>query len=157
MRHLAFPVAATRLGMVAERVTKAFWPLWSVLFVIVAPLMFGWHESVAPEYVWAAGAVGFVIAAVFAWKGLRAFRMPARAEAVERVDAALPGRPIAAIADTQAIGSGDAASEAVWRAHVARMEARTKDAKPVEPDLRVADRDPYGLRYMAVLFFVVAG
>jgi len=122
MRHLAFPVAATRLGMVAERVTKAFWPLWSVLFVMIAPLMFGWHESVAREYVWAAGAAGLVAAVYFAWKGLRAFDMPTRPEAVARVDTALPGRPIAAIADTQAIGSGDAASEAVWRAHVARME-----------------------------------
>ena len=68
----------------------------------------------------------------------------------------MPGRPIAAVADTQAIGSGDAASEAVWKAHMARMAERTKDARPVEPDLRVSDRDPYGLRFIALLFFVAA-
>jgi uncharacterized protein (TIGR02302 family) len=75
---------------------------------------------------------------------------------VARVDAALPGRPIAAIADTQAIGAGDAASEAVWTAHVAQMAERTKQASYVEPDLRVSDRDPYGLRFIALLFFVIA-
>ncbi len=67
-----------------------------------------------------------------------------------------PAGPIAAIADTQAIGSGDAASEAVWRAHMARMAERTKEARVVEPDLRVSDRDPYGLRFIALLFFVAA-
>jgi uncharacterized protein (TIGR02302 family) len=36
------------------------------------------------------------------------------------------------------------------------MEARTKDARLVEPDLRIADRDPYGLRFVALLFFVTA-
>lgn len=156
MRHLAFPVAATRAGMIAESVVRAFWPFWSVLFVALAPVLFGWHEFVTPAWVWAGVAfVALALLATFAWGGRR-FRLPARAEAVARVDAALPGRPIAAIADTQAIGAGDAASEAVWQAHVARMQDRTKQAQYVEPDLRVSDRDPYGLRFMALLFFVVA-
>ena len=36
------------------------------------------------------------------------------------------------------------------------MAERTKSARAVEPDLRVADRDPYGLRFIAVLFVVTA-
>ena len=156
MRHLRFPVAATRAGMVAERVVRAFWPLWTVVFLILAPLMMGWQDVVPLEVFWG-GAVVSVIAflATLVW-GIRRFRMPSAAEALERVDAALPGRPIAAVADTQAIGSGDAASEAVWRAHMAQMAERTKEARPVEPDLRVSDRDPYGLRFIALLFFVAA-
>ncbi|MEO9863313.1 MAG: DUF4175 domain-containing protein [Yoonia sp.] len=156
MRHLAFPIAATRLGMVAEGVTRAFWPFWSVLFVLIAPLMFGWHDLLTRPWVWGLGTVGvaFLIVA-FIW-GLRRFKMPEREAAVARVDAALPGRPIAAIADTQAIGAGDPESEAVWKAHFARMEDRTKQATFVEPDLRISERDPYGLRFIALLFFVVA-
>ena len=40
----------------------------------------------------------------------------------------LPGRPISAISDRQAIGASDAASVAVWRAHVARMIERVRHA-----------------------------
>lgn len=156
MRHLRWPIAATRLGMIAEQVTRAFWPAWSILFVLLAPLMFGWQDSVSRAWVWGLGAVGLAALLTALIWGARRFVMPDDAAAVARVDASLPGRPIAAIADTQAIGSGDVASEAVWRAHVARMEDRTRDAKPVEPDLRVSDRDPYGLRFLALLFFAVA-
>ncbi len=156
MRHLRLPVAATRMGMVAEQVVRAFWPLWTAVFLILAPLMMGWQD-VAPLEVFWGGAVVSVVALVttLIW-GIRQFRLPTSAEAIDRVDAAIPGRPIAAVADTQAIGSGDAASEAVWQAHMARMAERTKQARPVEPDLRISNRDPYGLRFIALLFFVAA-
>ncbi len=36
------------------------------------------------------------------------------------------------------------------------MEARTRQARAVEPDLRLSARDPYGLRYSALLFLLVA-
>ena len=149
-------MALTRAGIVAERVVRAFWPLWSVLFVALAPVFFGWHERVSLEVFW-----GFAVLAALAivgtlFYGVRRFKWPAREEAIERVDAALPGRPIAAVADAQAIGANDPASQRIWETHVARMAERTKDAKAVDPDLRVSDRDPYGLRFMALIFFVCA-
>lgn len=156
MRHLAFPIAATRAGMVAESVTRAFWPAWSIVFVVLAPLMFGWNDVLSRGWLWTLSALALSALAVALIWGKRRFVMPDRNAAVARVDAALPGRPIAAIADTQAIGAGDPASEAVWQAHVARMSDRTKQARAIEPDLRISDRDPYGLRFMALLFFVVA-
>jgi hypothetical protein len=81
---------------------------------------------------------------------------PTNAQAIARVDARLPGRPIAALNDVQAIGAGDAASEAVWNAHLLRMEQKTHDARAVEPDLRLSSNDPFGIRYMAVLVMVLA-
>lgn len=156
MRHLRLPVAATRAGMVAERVVRAFWPLWTVVFVVLAPLMMGWQDDLLLEVFWGAGVLSIIAVVVAVVWGVRRFTVPSRAEALARVDAAMPGRPIAAISDSQAIGSGDAASEAVWRAHMARMAERTKDARAVEPDLRISDRDPYGLRFIALLFFVIA-
>ncbi len=156
MRHLRLPVALTRAGMVAEHVVRSFWPLWTVVFLILAPLMMGWQDDLPLEVFWGAAVISVIaFLAALIW-GARRFRTPSRAEAVDRVDAAMPGRPIAAIADTQAIGSGDAASEIVWRTHMARMAERTKDARAVEPDLRISDRDPYGLRFIALLFFVTA-
>jgi uncharacterized protein (TIGR02302 family) len=156
MRHLRLPVAFTRAGMVAEEAVRAFWPFWTVLFLALAPLMMGWQDYLPLEVFWASAVISVIgLIATLIW-GLRKFRVPSTAEAVERVDAALPGRPIAAVADVQAIGSGDHASKAVWQAHMARMAERTKDARAIEPDLRVSDRDPYGLRFMALLFFVTA-
>ena len=156
MRHLRAPILLTRAGMVAERAVRAFWPFWTVAFVAIAPLMFGWQDYAPVEVIWVFGVLVLLGLVATAYLGIRAFRWPTRPEAVARVDAALPGRPIAAIADTQVIGSGDAASEAVWQAHLARMAERTKQARAVDPDLRVAGRDPFGLRYIALLFFVVA-
>ncbi|MFQ1699467.1 TIGR02302 family protein [Loktanella agnita] len=156
MRHLRLPVALTRAGMFAENAVRSFWPLWTVIFVVLAPMMMGWQDDLPLELFWGAIVLSFIaVLASLIW-GVRRFRMPSRAAALERVDASLPGRPIAAITDTQAIGSGDMASQAVWQAHMARMAERTKQARPVEPDLRISDRDPYGLRFIALMFFVTA-
>ena len=150
------PIALTHVGLVAERVTQAFWPFWTVVFLVLAPLMMGWHEIIPLEGLWTFAVIALVaLVWTLVW-GLRKIVWPKRAEAVARVDARLPGRPIAALNDVQAIGAGDAASESVWAAHLKRMSAQTRDAKAVEPDLRVSSADPYGVRYMALLVMLVA-
>ncbi|NKB29135.1 MAG: TIGR02302 family protein [Rhodobacteraceae bacterium] len=155
-RRLRRPLWLTRAGMLAENATRAFWPFWSVVLVVLALLMLGAQDSAPLEAAWA-GAVVLALAALAAliW-GIRAFRWPTAAEAIERLDSRLPGRPITALADTQAIGAGDTASEAVWNAHLQRMEDRAAKAKAAAPDLKISGRDPYALRYVAVLAFAVA-
>ena len=146
----------TLAGLVAERATRAFWPLSTIVLASLAALMLGLHETLPLEGVWTlvvAALAGLVWALV---RGVRRFRLPHEAEAMARLDATMPGRPISAITDTQAIGSGDTASEAVWQAHVRRMAERTKAARPVHPDLRLAERDPFALRYVALSAFVIA-
>ncbi len=156
LAHLDRPVRLTRAGMVAERVTRAFWPFWTVVLAALAPVMMGWLAPLPDWAIWTYGAVALLGVLATALLGALRFRWPTLAEALERVDAAMPGRPIAAIRDSQAIGAGDAASEALWLAHLRRMAERTRSARPVEPDLRVSSRDPYGLRYMALILFVCA-
>ncbi len=155
-RQLRWPLRLTRWGMVAERVTRAFWPFWSILLLAVAALMLGLHETLPLEVLWAAVVLTVLGASAALVWGARKFHWPAPAEALDRLDRTLPGRPITALADTQAIGAGDTASEQVWKAHVARMAARVAGAKPVEPDLRMSARDPFALRYVAVLAFAMA-
>ena len=150
------PVMLTRAGLIAERVTQAFWPFWTVLFFALAPLIMGWQDALPLEVVWGYGVIAVLALLWTLYRGIRHLRWPSEAEAIARVDARLPGRPIAALNDVQAIGAGDAASEAVWNAHLRRMQEKTRDARAVEPDLRVSDKDPYGLRYMAVLMMIVA-
>ena len=156
IRRLRWPLAMTRLGMTAERLVRAFWPLWSILIATLGALMLGLQDMLPLEAVWGLGVLavlGSVWATVYA--ALR-FRVPTRTEALDRLDRTLPGRPITAVADRQAIGAGDAASEAVWKAHVARMAERLNDARAPEPDLALSGRDPYALRYVALLLFTVA-
>ncbi|KMW59898.1 Methyl-accepting chemotaxis protein [Candidatus Rhodobacter oscarellae] len=155
-QSVRWPLGLTRLGMVAERATRAFWPLWSVIFVAISALMLGLHDLLPLEAVWAGAVLAVLGAGAALFWGARRFRMPGRDEALDRLDRTMPGRPLTTLGDTQAVGAGDGASEAVWRAHVKRMAERAATARAVEPDLRVADRDPFALRYVAVLALAMA-
>ena len=149
-------IALTHAGLVAERITRAFWPVWTVIFAALTPLIFGWQDALPLEATWAWLVLSVAALGWTTWRGIRAFRWPSRAEAAARVDETLPGRPLATLSDSQAIGATDDASRAVWAAHVERMRTRAASARAVPPDLRVSDRDPIGLRYIALLFFVAA-
>lgn len=156
MHRIRWPLRLTWAGLWAERLSRAFWPLWSVALVTLAALTFGVQDALPLEAAWG-GLVAAIVGGVWAvWHGLRRFHRPRRAEAVVRLDASLPGHPLSALADDQAIGSTDPASVAVWQTHRARMAARAAMAKPVRPDLRLASRDPFGLRYLALTALVMA-
>ena len=135
---------------------RAFWPLWTVILLILAALMLGLQDVVPLELAWTVAVAAIGAAAWFLYRGVRTFRWPSAADALDRLDRSLPGRPITALTDTQAIGSGDEASRAMWDAHVIRMAGRIRAARAVRPDLRIASRDPYALRYAALLAFAVA-
>ncbi len=146
----------THAGLLAEQVMRAFWPFFSILMGILAALMLGLQDLVRVELVWGIGALGLIALGVAAVLGVRRFHLPSRIEALARLDETLPGRPIQALMDDQAIGATDADSVALWHAHKARMAQRASTAKAVKPDLRLASRDPYALRYAALLALVVA-
>lgn len=142
--------------MVAERALRAFWPLISALMLGLALPMLRFHEMLPVGWAWGGAAL---LAVTILWvlvRGLRRFRFPTRADALARLDATLPGRPVQALLDDQVIGVQDPASAALWRAHQARMAARVAAAPAVPPDLMLRNRDPLGLRYMAVLCLAVA-
>lgn len=155
-RRLAWPLRLTRLGMIAEQVIRAFWPALTVVLLVVAALMLGLQDMALLEVVWAVGVTAVLGFGAALYHGAMRFHWPSMAEARDRLDRTLPGRPLTAISDSQAIGAGDSASEEVWQAHVARMTERAKGAQAVSPDLRLSDRDPYALRYVALLAFVMA-
>lgn len=156
LHALRWPLRLTHAGLVAERITRAFWPVWTVVFAALAVLAFGLQDRASVELFWLFSiAVPLcLVAALF--HGIRTFRWPDRKEARARLDATLPGRPIAALADRQALGAQDEQSRAVWRAHLDRMRARLKEARAPVPDLRLARRDPFALRYAAFVALVVA-
>ncbi len=156
LKGLAVPLRLTRLGMVAERATQAFWPLWSVVMLAAALVMLGVQDFISSRMAISVMAVFGVAALWTLIYGVRLFRWPLANETLERLDNTLPGHPITQLKDTQAIGAQDPASKAVWNAHLAQMAARVQNAKAVPADLRVAKKDPYALRLIAALALLVA-
>jgi uncharacterized protein (TIGR02302 family) len=156
LKRLVWPLRLTLAGLWAERIARAFWPLWTLALLVFAALAFGVQDH--GPLIWvqiAAGVVAVAALAAVVW-GWRQFRKPTMTDAMERLDSTLPGRPLAALADTQAIGAGDEASLAVWQVHLKRMAARAAQAKPVAPDLKLSSRDPYSLRYVGLTAAVMA-
>jgi uncharacterized protein (TIGR02302 family) len=156
LKSLRWPVRLTQTGMVAERALRSFWPFLSLCLAVIGLLMLGIQDMLALEVLWGGVVISTLGAIAFLVLGIRSFSWPTRAEALAKLDATLPGRPIQALMDNAAIGADDADSMNVWRAHQSRMAARTEGAKPVQPDLRVSGRDPFALRYAALLLFLVA-
>ncbi|RUS58783.1 TIGR02302 family protein [Pseudorhodobacter sp. E13] len=154
--RLKRPLALTRAGLWAERLARSFWPLWTVLIATLATLAFGVQDFAPLWAVWGGLSAAALASMYFLWRGWRGFARPTRQDALDRLDATLPGRPIATLADTQAIGANDPASQAVWAAHQARMARAAAAARAVSPDLRLSKRDPFGLRYIALTGLVMA-
>ena len=156
LEHLRRPLRLTWAGLLAERAARAFWPVWTLLFAALAVVGFGGAAALPALAFWVVAGLWL---GAFGWalvRGLMRFHWPRRADAFARLDATLPGRPLTALADRQAIGAMDAASAAVWRAHVLRMAERAAEARAARPDLRLADRDPYALRYVAATALAMA-
>ncbi len=156
LKRIQIPLRLTLAGLWAERLVRAFWPLWTILITGFGLAALGVQDNLPLEADWF-GLVSFAVATLWAMaSGWRAFHKPTRAEALTRLDSRLPGRPIAALGDSLAMGSGDPATQAIWSVHRDRMAARASGAKAVEPDLKLASRDPYALRYMALTVLVLA-
>ena len=121
LKRVETPLRLTLAGLWAERIVRAFWPLWTLVIGLLAALSFGLQDHLPLEALWfaAVAALGGLIWALA--HGLWRFRRPSRIEALVRLDSRLPGQPLAALRDTQAIGANDPASQAVWAAHLAQM------------------------------------
>ncbi|MDA9351895.1 TIGR02302 family protein [Ascidiaceihabitans sp.] len=156
LNALRWPLRFTWLGMCFERAAYALWPLLSVVFLVLAVLMFGLHELLPLEIFWGSASLATIAGAAALGYAVYKFRVPSKTDAIARLDQSLPERPIQALTDTQAIGVTDAASAAVWTAHQTRMIVKAKAAKAVPAYVRLASRDPFALRYVAVIFFAVA-
>jgi len=156
LARLIWPLRLTHAGMVAERATRAFWPVWSILFVTVAAFAFGIGTVLSGTQLWVLVAAVVVALIWTTVRGVMRFRWPSRGEALDRLDQTMHGRPISTLMDVPAVGSGDPAARAVWDAHLRRMEDRAAQARAPDPDLHLSQQDPYALRYVAATALAMA-
>ncbi len=155
-RRLARPLRLTRAGLAAERGAQAFWPLVTVLLFGGALALSG---VLVIWPVWLGrGLIGLlaVLALATFVLAVRRFDPPGREAALARLDATLPGHPIAAVTDIQAIGATDPASAAVWAAHQRRQRTRLAGLRAPKPNPDLARRDPFALRLIAATAFAAA-
>lgn len=144
----------THAGLWWERLAQAFWPAFSVAAAAIAVLVSGW-SAVLPAAVlpWAAGVwMAALCAALLA--GRSRFQRPRVAEAAARVDSRLAGRPLAALGDRMAMGGPG--SDALWRAHLDQAQRTATLARPAPPRARLARRDPFALRLIALTGLAMA-
>jgi uncharacterized protein (TIGR02302 family) len=154
--NLRRPLGLTRVGMFAEQLVRGLWPLWTVLLIFFVILSFGWHTQVSVELFWLGAAALLAGGGFSIWYAVKNVRWISQQDAIDRLDKSMPGRPLTATFDDMAIGADDAASRTVWEAHILRTRRRLAGAKAVEPDLKLSKRDPFALRYAALLFFGIA-
>ncbi|WP_296766219.1 TIGR02302 family protein [Sediminimonas sp.] len=155
-RRVRRALALTWAGLVCERLVRVFWPLGALAGAVFALLALGVQDRIPVVALWWGGAAAGVLGGVLALFGVLRFNWPNRDSARARLDATMPGQPLQALGDAQTVGAQDAASAALWRAHLARMERLSARARPVGPDLRLNARDPFALRYAAVLLVMIA-
>lgn len=154
--RLRWPLRLTWAGIVGERFLKAFWPSFSLIFAVLAAFLFGLHEILPLIVVYGTIFATAAVLLVYLVRGIARFKFPSQTETIARLDETMVGQPLAALADAQTVGVDDSASRAVWQAHLSRMHQKTIGARAPVPDLKLRDRDPNGLRLMALIALLAA-
>ena len=156
--RLAALATLARRVLVVER-------LWPPLVFAVAVAVFFLAASwlglwqFAPRSFRIAGVVLFAIACGIALAPLARMRRPAARDVLARLDrdAGANHRPASSLADSLANDRGDPGTRAMWTAHRARLERAVDAIRVAPPSPRMAERDPYAIRFgVALLAFAAA-
>lgn len=145
----------------AALAVESIWPALIPALIVVAVYCivswFGLWLGVGPE-LRITGLALFAAAFLAALWPLTRARLPGREVARHRVEAhsGLAHRPLTALEDRMSAQPRDPATDALWAAHRARAAASIGRLSAGAPQPRVASRDPYALRAIVLLVFVIA-
>jgi uncharacterized protein (TIGR02302 family) len=138
------------------------WPqLVFALAVVILFLAASWLGiwQFAPRAFRIAGVTLFALAGGIALAPLARLRRPAARDILARLDrdAGSSHRPASSLADRLANDDGDLGTQAMWAAHRARLERAVDAIRVAPPSPRMAERDPYAIRFgVALLAFAAA-
>ena len=128
----------------------------AVALLFLAASWFGlWFET--PPLARAVALALFALALLAALAPLVLLRWPGRTRALDRLDrdAEVAHRPASALEDTLANPEDDPATRALWALHKQRLARDVAKLAVKPPSPHVAARDPYALRFVAVLLALV--
>ena len=152
--------ALVRLAGQTLVVERAWPPLVFAFAVGVLFLAASWAGlwQFAPRSVRIVGVILFALGVGAALSPLVRLRRPEARDALARLDrdSGTTHRPASSLADTLANDHGDPATQALWAAHQARLQRAVDAIRVAPPAPRMAERDPYALRFAAVLIAFAA-
>ena len=152
-KSLRTKVLLSGVAVNIERLTRAFWPAVMIVLSIFSMLI--WKVHAVLPYPFDLGLYGVPVAVVlvFLWKGLRRFSRATQDEAIARLDQTGRGNPVTTLIDRQFIGTNDIDAQQLWQLHQQRMAKQADFVEVRAPHVRLAKRDPWALRLIALLFF----
>ena len=131
---------------------RAFWPLYSIVLATVGLYFLGLAEPLSIEAAWII-SLGIGLSLIWAmYRGLRTLSLPTLFDAERIVDKALRNHPISVLRETRFIGTDHLGADALWAVHIDQMQKEAQQAKTQPVDFRLSRMDPFGLRYIALLF-----
>ena len=150
-------LTVARLALLWEKLWPAAWPVLGIVGLFLA-LAFMSLFSALPGWLHAGLLAAFAIAlGLAAFRLARTLRLPSRGEGERRIerDSGLAHRPLTALDDRLAVGCGDAMSETLWRAHLARMRKALGRIRVAWPRPGLPGRDPMALRLLVILLLAI--
>ena len=113
----------------------------------------------APQWARGLGVLALVLGLVVALLPLREFRLPARKEALDRIDrvSGLASHPASVIDDRLGNGASDPTTLALWNLHRRRAEQAVALLRTGGPSPRMVDLDRYALRAAVLVALIATG
>jgi uncharacterized protein (TIGR02302 family) len=137
------------------------WPLlWLPIAIVLAFLTISWLGLWldASPFVRAMGLGLFTAALILSFWPLLRLRLPARPNALDRLDrdAGLKHGPARALDDTLALGSNDPGTRTLWELHRRRAEVAIGGLRLAPPRPEMPKRDRYAVRAAGILAVVAS-
>ena len=150
----------TYIGLWVQSVIHAFWGLLSLVILVIGLLVLGAFDRLSLDALWftGLGSLAMLIASLV-W-GWVQFRRPTLQQAIHLIDEGLSDRPFTAIQDpdfAKIRHTDDPSVAFLWARHRDQMQAKVARAVPVLLPINLMRRDPFALRYVAILVFVTGG
>ncbi|WP_338665492.1 DUF4175 family protein [Pararoseomonas sp. SCSIO 73927] len=157
LRRLGRLRARARAALLWESLWPRAWPALGVVGVFLVLALSGLFLFLSPLAHLTLLAVLIAALVLALIRGARGFTRPGNDAADRRLErsSGLSHRPLATLLDRPA--GGDAAAQALWRAHQAREAARIKALRVGTPRPGLAARDPRALRTGLAVALVAAG
>lgn len=146
-----------KVALVAEAAWLRLWILFAVLAAFLIVSLAGIWPLLPPIPHFA--LLGLFAAGLLAWLVATArIPWPSREDAIRRIEriSGIPHRPASSYEDTLSSSEGNPETQALWRAHRARMAELLNALRPGHPEPRTHRFDPLALRALLPFAVVVA-